>query len=420
MDFNNPGNHVLIHRRVLANGLVVLVIPHRETSLACVNVLYRTGSRDEDPERTGLAHLMEHLMFSGTANFPVYDLPIARAGGTNNAFTNQDITNYYIVLPVDQLTLALQMEADRMVNLVPDPAKVEIQKGVVIEEFRQRYLNQPYGDLYHLLAAAAYSRHPYRWPTIGLVPEHIAAMTPQHVADFYRSRYSPSNAILAVSGNVDPDEAFDNASQIFGGLPSEKSAPAQRTMDSPFGRAKRVVEHREVPSSYLMMAWPIPECTHHDYPGLSFLADILGQGIISRLHTELVNKQKMLSRVYSGLSGTADPGLFTFSGMLLEGVSSDDVVLAVQKTIGQFLSQGPTPAEMRSVINGAITHTLMKRQSVMNLAMEAAYAEFEGDVQRINTQLADMARVSSAEIIQLASRYLVGSNRVEVHYLKKK
>jgi zinc protease len=419
MDFNDPRNLIKYHRRVCSNGLVVIVIPHPETALVAVNVLYRTGARDEDPERTGMAHLMEHLMFSGTARFPVFDLPIARAGGVNNAFTNHDVTNYYIVLPVDQLELALQMEADRMVNLVPDPKKVEVQKGVVVEEFRQRYLNQPYGDLNHLLAAAAYKKHPYRWPTIGLEPAHIEAMTPQHVADFYRARYSPANAILAISGDVDPDAVFQMVDGLFGVLTGPAPEVPERLAEPALQRAERVVVHREVPSSYLTVAFPVPECTHPDFTALMFLADILGQGIISRLHIELVNRIQLCSRVYAGLSGTADPGLFTISGMLIDGVSSDETTQAIQKSILTFQQDGPTPSEMRSIINGSITQTLVRRQGVMNLAMDAAYAEFEGDVQRMNTQLAEMARVVPDDIVAMAQRYLRPENRIEVHYLKK-
>jgi zinc protease len=407
------------HKEVLSNGIVLIVAPKTDTRLVSVNLLYRTGSRDESPEMTGLAHLMEHLMFSGTQRVPAYDLPVARVGGVNNAFTNQDFTNYYLVLPANHIELAFSLEADRMSNLPLNDQHVSVQKSVVIEEFQQRYLNQPYGDLNHLLCAAAYTRHHYRWPTIGLIPQHIADATAQDVASFYRNHYHPSNLILAVAGDVNPAEVIRLADQSFGtiaaGSVSRQLIPAEDTE----GRSAKVVVHRKVPSSLLTIAYPIPGADHPDYIGFGYLADILGQGIISRLHLALVKGAGIFTRISANINGTLDPGLFSITGVLVPGIDSHSAASQIQAVIDAFMDDGPAPSEMRAVTNSTITHTLYKRTNVMNLALELAVNEFEGEASKINSVLYECERMSPELLISLAATYLKASNRVEVHYLKE-
>jgi zinc protease len=405
-------------RDILPNGLTVILAPKKDTGLAALNLLYRVGSRNEDPAQTGLAHLMEHLMFSGTGNFPAFDLPLTRVGGVNNAFTSQDLTNYYIVLPVEDISLAFELEADRLVNLKLDQSSIDVQKSVVIEEFRQRYLNQPYGDLNHLVSEAAFRVHPYRWPTIGLVPEHVESVKADDLTKFFNTHYNPSNLILSLSGNISHHDAMALADKYFGHIPAAPVMQSAIPAEPLHGRRNSISVRRNVPASMLTMAFPVPGSAHPDFPGLGFLADIIGQGVISRLHTALVKDQKIFTRISAGLTGTIDPGLFTISGMLHEKVSSELACEKVMILLGEFCRSGPKPSEMQSVLNGLITSVLFKRGNVMNLAMELAATEFESEASRVNTILEDYTAVTPEYIVELAKSMLVAENLIEIHYLK--
>jgi zinc protease len=408
------------HREVLSNGITLIVVPVTDTALVTVNLLYGTGSRDEDPERTGLAHLMEHLMFSGTKRFPAFDKPLAGVGGLNNAFTNQDITCYYEVLPAAHLELALTMEADRLQHIRPDAIRVSKEKDVVIEEFRQRYLNQPYGDLYHLLSAAAWKVHPYRWPTIGLDPSHIEKASQEEVEAFHKTHYRPANLTITIAGGVEVETAVALTRRHFEFLDNSPGDQRTYVKEPLVNRRNQVVVHREVPSPYLMLAYPVTGSTHPDYTGLESLSDILGQGIISRFHTALVRNRKLFSRISASLTGTIDPGLFTISGMLMPGVDSHQAVEAVTEVIERFVETGPTGEELKAVINGMITHTSYKRTNIMNLALEVALASFEGDIHAVNTLFAKARLVDSETLVHLAKQYLAEINRIEIHYLTNK
>ncbi len=415
---SDPRLTVEFQRFALENGTTLIVTPVSDTALVAVNMLYRTGARDEDPEMTGLAHLMEHLMFSGTPRYPAYDLPIASVGGVNNAFTNQDFTNYYIVLPADQLTLAIDLETDRMANLELTDKSVALQKDVVVEEFRQRYLNQPYGDLYHMLADAAWKKHPYRWPTIGLKPEHIQQATTNHVKSFYRQHYHPGNLIVSVAGNVKPDQVYEQVNNMLKDAPPATGGGSTYPAEPTKGRAVKVEVKKSVPASFLAIAFPVPESSHQHFTGLGFLADILGQGIISRLHTALVREKKVFTRISAGLTGTRDPGLFNISGLLHAETNSHQAVEAVQQVIQEFAQSGPTKDEMLAVVNGLITQTLYKRTQVMNLALELAVAEFESHANSVNEMISKALEVTPNHLKWLAESYLDPENRIEIHYLK--
>ncbi len=419
MNIKNKLPEVVFHRHVLGNGAVVIVVPKPDTPLVAVNMLYRTGSKDEDPDRTGLAHLMEHLMFSGTKSFPAFDLPVARTGGMNNAFTSKDITSYYTLLPAEYLPLVLEMEADRLINLRLDEKSVELQKNVVVEEFRQRYLNQPYGDMNHLLGEAAWKIHPYRWPTIGLVPEHIEKTTAEDVLEFYHNNYNPSNLIITIAGNVVPNQVMETVSRFFGTIPGVSISRRSITVEPSDSRQNKITVYRDVPSSYLLVSFPVTGSASADFTGFSFLADILGQGIISRLHKALVSDKRIFTRISAGLTGTTDPGLLTISGMLHKGEDPDRAASGIQRVIDDFQKKGPTSSEMKAVVNGTLTQLLFKRTGVLNLAMEAATAEYEGDISRINKVIKEIGGVTSESVSYLTRQYLIKSNRIEIHYLKK-
>lgn len=406
-------------REQLPGGPVIILAPRTDTRLAALNLLYRVGSRNEHPELTGLAHLMEHLMFSGTDKYPAFDLPVTRVGGVNNAFTTQDLTNYYILLPAGQIGLAIDMESDRLRNLNLDEQRVEVQKKVVIEEFNQRYLNQPYGDLNHLLSAAAWKHHPYRWPTIGLEPGHITSAGADDIRRFHQKYYHPANLIVSVAGNIDPNAVRQTLTAHFGNWDSRCDAPHDAIPAEPLEeRRNRVVVTRKVPASLVVVAFPIPATASPLFPGFEFLNEILGQGLISRLHLALVKEKQVFTRISSSLTGTIDPGLFTLTGTLHEGEDPDLAIEAIQQVINDFATNGPTHSEMISQVNGLITATLFKRQHVMNLAMELAMAEYEEHAELVNTSLAKYLRVEPQQLAQLASEYLIPANRIEIHYLK--
>ena len=413
------------HKRTLPGGTTVIVIPRSDTRLVALNLLYRVGSRNESPDMTGLAHLMEHLMFSGTEKYPQFDIPITKLGGLNNAFTNQDVTNYYTVVPAEYLSLAMELEADRLFNLNISEEKVEVQKSVVIEEFRQRYLNQPYGDLNHHLLDAAFKKHHYRWPTIGLKPDHIESATPEDVATFFKKHYNPANLILVIAGNVTPEAAFDLADEHFGIFSDDKStiSPGMSTVNIPqeplLNRRCRKILHRKVPASLVVIAYPVPAISHPDYVGFGFIADILGQGIISRLHIALVRDQKLFTRVSAGVTGTFDPGLFTISAVLHDSADPESATENIEEVIRDFTRTGPVLPELNSVIHGMITSTLFKRQQVASLALEFALAEFEEDAAKANRILSDYRRIDGELLAQLTGEFLVSQNRIEIQYLKE-
>ncbi|MEZ5019555.1 MAG: pitrilysin family protein [Bacteroidales bacterium] len=306
-------------RHRLANGLRVLVHRDEGTPMATTNILYDAGARDEDPEATGFAHLFEHLMFEGTRNVPFFDVPVMMAGGENNAFTNNDLTNYYITLPAANLETALWLEADRMRGLDLAEERVSNQKSVVTEEFRQRYLNQPYGDIQLLLRPLAYRVHPYRWPAIGMDISHIEKADAFSARQFYDRFYSPSNAILSVAGNVDPDEVFMLAERWFGELPpgskNNRSLPAEPSQSE----RRELTVNRPVPAAHLVMAFHMEGRESRDFFILDLLTDILAGCDSARFPSILVRKMELFSDADIYLSGDADPGLVIFSGRLRNG-----------------------------------------------------------------------------------------------------
>lgn len=304
-------------KRTLANGLTVVVNRDKASKLAAVNILYKVGARNENPARTGFAHLFEHLMFRGTREIPNFDLPVQMACGDNNAFTNNDYTDFYITLPKDNIETALWLESDRMEGLDITPEKLEAEKRVVIEEFRQRYLNQPYGDQPMLLRALAYKVHPYRWATIGLTPDHIAGATLDDVQAFYRTHYHPSNAILSVSADFDEERMLDLAEKWFAPLADRTVTPQPIPREPQQEAPRRETVERDVPATTLSLAFHMGGRTSQDFYTADLVSDLLSGGDSSRLYKHLVQEQRLLASVNAYISGDVDPGLFVFTGQLL-------------------------------------------------------------------------------------------------------
>lgn len=412
-------NELKYHRKILPNKAVLIVIPQKETKLAAVNLLYKSGSRNEHPEKTGLAHLMEHLMFSGTKKYPKFDIPITKLGGVNNAFTNQDVTNYYILLPAEHIELAIDIEADRLQNLIIDDKSVEVQKSVVVEEFNQRYINQPYGDLHHLVCSTAYERHNYRWPTIGLSVKHIKDFRVKDIEEFYELHYNPANLIITIAGDVNVDQIYDLVDEYFVKIPAKPLSQTNIPAEPPENRKNKTVVEKDVPASVISVSYPIPGANFLSYEEFNFLADILGQGIISRLHNEVVRNKKIFTRIYAGTTGTIDPGLFTITGILSDNADPGKAVMEIESVFDAFISGGATNSEMKSVANSFITSTLVKRKNAANRALDLAMAEFEGDHSKVNSIFNQYLSMSKSNLIKTAEKFLIPNNRIEVHYLKK-
>ncbi len=371
----------------LANGL--RVIAHRDTGtpMVAMNVLYDVGSRDEDPPGSGLAHLFEHMMFEGSLHVPHYDKALQDAGGENNAFTTNDVTNYYLSLPAMNLETAFWLESDRMLGLDITEEKLEVQKNVVMEEFRQSTLNQPYGDVWLLLRPLCYQLHPYRWDTIGQDPDHIARISLQQAQAFFTRHYHPGNAILCVAGQVDPERVFALAEKWFGDIPSVAEAPSRALpREADQGNRRFLEVKRPVPSDQLYMAFLMGERNHPDFYTADLLSDVLGSGPSARLTQRLVKKKKIFVEADAYLTGSLDPGLFVVTATLRPGVSLQEAEKALWDELLALGNRPLAPRELQKVKNKLDASQTYSRIHVLAKAMNLAYYELMGDAAMLNRQ----------------------------------
>lgn len=389
---------IAYERTTLANGLTVAVNRDRASKLAAVNILYKVGARNENPARTGFAHLFEHLMFRGTREVPNFDLPVQMASGDNNAFTNNDYTDFYITLPKDNLETALWLESDRMEGLEITPEKLAAEKKVVIEEFRQRYLNQPYGDQTMLLRALAYKVHPYRWAAIGLTTEHIASASPDDVGEFYRTHYHPSNAILSISADMEEERMLELAEKWFGGLPDTPRPVAPIPQEPPQEAPRREEVERDVPATTVTVAYRMGTRTSPDFYTADLVSDLLSGGDSGRLYRHLVKERRLLSSVNAYVTGDLDPGLFVFTGQLLPGVAPEAAEAAFREEIEALRTDPISQYETEKVKNKFEANTLFGELNVMNKAMNLGFYEMLGDLPLINGEVARYRAVSDEDI----------------------
>ena len=395
---------IAYERKTLANGLTVAVNRDRASKLAAVNLLYKVGARNENPARTGFAHLFEHLMFRGTRDVPNFDLPVQMASGDNNAFTNNDYTDFYITLPKDNIETALWLESDRMEGLDITPEKLETEKRVVIEEFRQRYLNQPYGDQTMLLRALAYKVHPYRWAAIGLTTEHIASATQADVEAFYRSHYHPSNAILSISADLEEERMMELAEKWFGGLADVPYTAEPIPQEPPQQAPRREEVERDVPATTVTVAYHMGGRRSADFYTADLVSDLLSGGDSSRLYRRLVKAQRLLSSVNAYITGDLDPGLFVFTGQLLPGIAPEQVEEAFRGEIRSLEQGEATPYEIEKVKNKFEANTLFGEINVMNKAMNLGFYEMLGDLGLINREVALYRAVDNEAIRDFCRR----------------
>ena len=403
-------------RFCLDNGLRVLVHEDKSTPLVAMNILYDVGSRDEDPGMTGLAHLFEHLMFGGSVNIPEYDMPLQMVGGENNAFTNNDITNYYLTVPSANIETGFWLESDRMLELDFSQKNLDTQKNVVIEEFNQRYLNQPYGDAILKLRPLAYKVHPYRWPTIGMDISHIENTDLEQVKKFFFSHYAPDNAILALTGNISYDLAFRLTQKWFG--PIEKREVKSRKLPvEPVQNEERILTiEKDVPTTALYKVWHIGPRDNMDFHTLDLITDLLAGGESGRLHTKLVREKKLFSEINAYLTSDIDPGLIIVQGKLMKDIDIQHAEEAVNEVIKGLLNSNGIKDEMEKVKNKFESSTVFSYTNILNKAVNLSFYELLGNPELINQEVDTYRKVSQEMVIEAARRYFVPSNCSTLYY----
>ena len=403
----------------LDNGLRVVVHEDRSTKTAVLNVLYDVGSRDEDPNKTGFAHLFEHLMFGGSKNILAYDEPLQKVGGENNAFTSPDLTNYYISIPSNNLETAFWLESDRMLSLSFDPKILEIQRKVVIEEFKQRYLNQPYGDAWLKLRPLAYKKHPYQWATIGKEISHIENATMDDVKEFFFKFYIPNNAILVVAGDVKLDQVKKLTEKWFGPIP--KGAALNRNLSKePQQTQKRTLSHdANVPVNSIYSVYHMPERLSPEYYAADFLSEILGRGKASKLYSSLIQDKRYLSGVSAHITGSIDPGLLVINGKLNTDISFDLLEDEISKIIENVQHEPISDFDLEKLRNLGESSHIFGEMELLNKAYNLAYFTLLGDTNMINEEVDKIRAVTADEIMKVAVDILKEENSSTLYYNAK-
>ena len=414
---------IQVNRYTLANGLRIVHNEDDSTQMVALNLLYDVGARDEDPSHTGFAHLFEHLMFGGSLHIPDYDTPVQNAGGENNAWTNNDITNYYITLPHQNVETGFWLESDRMLSLDFSPKSLEVQRQVVIEEFKQRNLNQPYGDASHLLRELAYESHPYRWPTIGKEIAHIAQATLEEVKDFFYRFYAPNNAILAVTGHISVEETirlqevFSPDGKINGRpIPARNISPRQLPAEKPQTAVRRKTVERKVPVDAIYMAFHMSNRMHPDYYVYDMITDILSNGRSSRFIQSLVQEQKLFTSIDAYISGSLDEGLLHVTGKPVEGVSLEQAEEAIWKELEKMKTVPVSEQELEKVKNRYESEQIFNNINYLNVATNLAFFELTGKAEDINEEVGKYRAVTAEQIQATSARCFVPENCSILYY----
>jgi predicted Zn-dependent peptidase len=403
----------------LDNGLRVLVHPDNTTPMAVVNVMYDVGARDEDPDHTGFAHLFEHLMFGGSVNIADYDEPLQIAGGENNAYTTNDLTNYYVQLPAENLETAFWLESDRMLSLAFGAKSLEVQRKVVCEEFKEHYINKPYGDVWHKMRALAYTTHPYRWQTIGASLAHVEATQLQQVKDFFAKHYTPCNAILVVAGAVTTAQVKALAQKWFGpipgGTPYKRQLPAEPRQTAP----RHLSVEGNVPLDALYKCWHMGNRLSNSYYCIELLTEVLGSGGSSRLHQKLVKEQQLFSNIECYHFGSIDPGVLVIEGKLVKGVTHEIADAAVNAVVNDLLDGGITEKELEKAKNKTESQIAFEDISLMNRANNLAFYELLGNAELMHLELEKYQSFTAEQVMQEAALVLSAINCSTMYYKAK-
>lgn len=407
-----------INRHVLANGLRLVHSQDDSTQMVALNILYNVGARDEHPDHTGFAHLFEHLMFGGSVNIPDYDAPLQLAGGENNAWTNNDITNYYLTVPRQNVEIAFWLESDRMLSLDFSEHSLDVQRGVVTEEFKQRCLNQPYGDVGHLLRPLAYKVHPYQWPTIGKELSHIANATLDEVKDFFFRFYAPNNAVLAVTGNISFEEAVKLTEKWFASIP-RRNVPLRQLPQEPVQtEERRLTVQRNVPLDSLFMAFHMCQRSHPDYYAFDILSDILSNGRSSRLNQHLVQDKQLFSSIDAYITGSIDAGLFHISGKPAAGVSLEKAEAAVREELDTLQNETVAEHELEKVKNKFESTQIFGNINYLNVATNLAWFELNGKAEDMEQEVERYRAVTAGQLQTVAQKAFDKKNGVVLYYKK--
>ncbi|MDB5281054.1 MAG: peptidase [Bacteroidota bacterium] len=403
----------------LKNGLKVIVHHDATTSMAAVNILYKVGSRDEKAEQTGFAHLFEHFMFEGSESIPEFDTPLQNAGGENNAFTSNDITNYYDILPANNLETAFWLESDRMLSLAFEEESLATQKSVVIEEFKEHYINQPYGDVWHKICALSYKVHPYQWPVIGKELSHVEQVQMQSAKDFFFKYYRPNNAVLVVAGNVKTDEVKQLAEKWFGEIPAGE--PIVRNIpQEPVQNEERVLEVKaDVPVNAIYKAYKMCARKDEAFHATDLLRDILSTGDSSRLYQQLVKEKRLFSSIGAYISETVDAGLFVIEGKLNAETSIDKANEAIEEMLAQITKEQIDETELTKVKNKIEAYMVFGETNILNRAMNLAYFEMLGNPDGINHEIEKYLSVTGEMLHQVAVNIFRKENCNTLRYLSK-
>ncbi len=402
----------------LDNGLTVIVHQDHSTPLVAVNILYKVGARDEDENKTGFAHLFEHLMFGGSENIPNYDDPLQRAGGENNAFTNNDFTNYYLTIPAENLETAFWLESDRMLNLAFSEKSLEVQRHVVVEEFKQRYLNQPYGDVWLLLRPLAYKVHPYKWATIGKEISHVEKATLDDVKSFFKKYYAPNNAILCVSGNCNLKQVKDLCDKWFAPIPAA-DIPVRNLPKEPVQTQSRELKvDKDVPFDQLYKTWHCCSRSDADFYATDLLSDVLSRGKSSIMYQQLVKEKKLFTDVGAYMLGDLDKSLIVAEGKLVKGIKMEDAEQGITDVFEKIKS-GVNADDLQKVKNKIESGLVFAEMNIANKALNLSYFEMLGDAEYANRQAELYNSVTPENITTIAKEIITDQNCSTLYYCSK-
>ncbi|NCU04939.1 MAG: insulinase family protein [Chitinophagaceae bacterium] len=410
---------IQFERYTLANGLRLLIHKDLATPMAVVNVLYDVGARDEDEKQTGFAHLFEHLMFGGSVNIPDYDEPLQLAGGENNAYTTNDLTNYYCQLPAENLETAFWLESDRMLSLAFSEKSLDVQRKVVSEEFKEHYLNKPYGDVWHKMREMAYKQHPYKWMTIGKELKHIEDAELQDVKNFFFKHYTPANAILVVAGNVETEHVLKLAEKWFGPIPAGEKYVRNLPKEPVQTEARRLEVKADVPLDAFVKTWHMASRLERGYYVTDLITDILGGSASSRLYEKLVKEKKLFSNIECYHFGSVDNGLLTIEGKLVKGIKIEDAEAAVNEEVKKMTEELVDEKELQKVINKTESTILFEDMSVMSRANSLAFYELLGDAQLMNDELAKYQSITAEEVLEESKKLFDERNSNTLFYLSR-
>ncbi len=404
------------NRFTLGNGLRVIVHEDASTPMAVVNVMYDVGARDEDPSKTGFAHLFEHLMFGGSINIADFETPLNMAGGENNAYTSNDVTNYYIQLPAENLETALWLESDRMLSLAFSEKSLDVQRKVVSEEFKEHYINKPYGDVWFRLREMAYTKHPYKWMTIGKELSHIENAALSDVEAFFRKHYNPANAILVVAGNVKAESVKQLVQKWFGDIPAGEKYVRNIPVEPEQSSARRVEVKANVPLDALYKCWHMDGRMDHGYYVADLITEVLGGGNSSRLFQTLVKEKQLFSNIECYQFGTIDKGLIAIEGKLVKGVKMKDAEAAIEKELNKIASEEITEKELTKVKNKTESAIAFEDMSVMTRANNLAFYELLGDAALFNSDREKYFAVTSEDVMHYSKKIFDEKNSNTLYY----